>query len=263
MTVGVAFCLAMLWWSTASSELARKRSTLEELSRLPPADAVGTGDATLHLGPGIPTWARVTVDDGREVLGVDVSSPDDFCLKVADAQALVELRDACATDPFAWGGRTWIALWQPVGTEDDAIVVSADGEVKPSEGAVDGAGEASGGGRLYVFLDISDYVEQIVGLGAACLAAAAAVLAASLAIGWFAAGMALLPVAQAEARQREFVCAASHDLKTPLMAVTANCDVLEAEAGGDPALMPWIGNIRAAADDMAGRIADMLTGLDR
>lgn len=263
MTVGVAFCLAMLWWLTASSELARKRSTLEELSRLPPADAVGTGDATLHLGPGIPTWARVTVDDGGEVLGVDVSSPDDFCLKVADAQALVELRDACATDPFAWGGRTWIALWQPVGAEDDAIVVSADGEVMPSEGAVDGAGEASGVGRLYVFLDISDYVEQIVGLGAACLAAAAAVLAASLAIGWFAAGMALLPVAQAEARQREFVCAASHDLKTPLMAVTANCDVLEAEAGGDPALTPWIGNMRAAADDMAGRIADMLAGLDR
>ena len=45
------------------------------------------------------------------------------------------------------------------------------------------------------------------------------------------------------------------------MAVTANCDVLEAE--GDPALMPWIGNIRAAADEMAGRIADMLAGLDR
>ena len=49
----------------------------------------------------------------------------------------------------------------------------------------------------------------------------------------------------------------------PLMAVTANCDVLEAEAGGDPALTPWIGNMRAAADDMAVRIADMLAGLDR
>ena len=46
------------------------------------------------------------------------------------------------------------------------------------------------------------------------------------------------------------------------MAVTANCDVLEAEAGGDPALTPWIGNMRAAADDMAARIADMLAGLD-
>lgn len=46
------------------------------------------------------------------------------------------------------------------------------------------------------------------------------------------------------------------------MAVTANCDVLE-EAGDDPALTPWIGNMRAAADDMAVRIADMLAGLDR
>lgn len=47
------------------------------------------------------------------------------------------------------------------------------------------------------------------------------------------------------------------------MAVTANCDVLEEEVGDDPALTPWIGNMRAAADDMAVRIADMLAGLDR
>ena len=35
---------------------------------------------------------------------------------------------------------------------------------------------------------------------------------------------------EAEARECAFVCTASHDLVTPLMAVTANCDVLEAEA---------------------------------
>ena len=51
-------------------------------------------------------------------------------------------------------------------------------------------------------------------------------------------------MAEAEARERSFIRTASHDLVTPLMAVTANCDVLEAEAS-----------------DQAGpasRVADML-----
>lgn len=51
---------------------------------------------------------------------------------------------------------------------------------------------------------------------------------------------------------------ASHDLVTPLMAMTANCDVLEAEASGRAGLSPRISNIRAAADEMASRIAEML-----
>lgn len=66
------------------------------------------------------------------------------------------------------------------------------------------------------------------------------------------------PVAEAEARERAFVCNASHDLVTPLMAVTANCDVLEAEASDQAGLAFWVANIRAAVDEMATRIADML-----
>ena len=75
---------------------------------------------------------------------------------------------------------------------------------------------------------------------------------------WAAAGRALRPVAEAEARERALVCAASHDLVTPLMAVTANCDVLEAEAFDQAGLASWVANIRAAADEMATRIAGML-----
>ena len=62
----------------------------------------------------------------------------------------------------------------------------------------------------------------------------------------------------AEARERAFICTASHDFVTPLMAVTANCDVLEAEASDQAGLASWVANIRAAADEMATHIADML-----
>ena len=74
---------------------------------------------------------------------------------------------------------------------------------------------------------------------------------------WVAAGRALRPVAEAEARERAFVWTASHGLVTPLMAVTAS-DVLEAEASDQAGLASWVANIRAAADEMATRIADML-----
>ena len=63
---------------------------------------------------------------------------------------------------------------------------------------------------------------------------------------------------EAEARERAFTCTALHDLVTPLMAVTANCDVLEAEASDQAGFASWVANIRPAADEMATRIADML-----
>ena len=75
---------------------------------------------------------------------------------------------------------------------------------------------------------------------------------------WAAAGRVMRPVAEAEARERAFTCTASHDLVTSLMTVTANCDVLEAEASDQAGFASWVANIRAAADEMATRIADML-----
>lgn len=75
---------------------------------------------------------------------------------------------------------------------------------------------------------------------------------------WAAAGRAMRPAAEAAARERAFVCTASHGLVTPLMAATANCDVLEAETSDQAGLASWVATIRAAADEMATRIADML-----
>ena len=60
---------------------------------------------------------------------------------------------------------------------------------------------------------------------------------------------------------RAFVTEASHGLKTPLMAIMANCDVLESEASDRGDMVPWIASIRAAADDMAAHIAEMLASI--
>ena len=60
---------------------------------------------------------------------------------------------------------------------------------------------------------------------------------------WAAAGRALRPVAEAEAQERAFVCTASHGLVTPLMAVTANCDVLEAEVSDQAGPASWVADM--------------------
>ena len=112
--------------------------------------------------------------------------------------------------------------------------------------------------RVYTFLDVSEAVGSACGLELGCLASCIAIFRAALAAAWAATGRALRPAAEAEARERAFICTASHDLVTPLMAVTANWDVLETEASNQAGLASWVANIRAAADEMATRIADML-----
>lgn len=79
-----------------------------------------------------------------------------------------------------------------------------------------------------------------------------------LTVAWSATGRAMRPAAEVEERERAFVCTASHGFVTPLMTVTANRDVLEAEASDQAGLASWVANIRAVEDEMATRIADML-----
>lgn len=114
--------------------------------------------------------------------------------------------------------------------------------------SVDPDGEASDA-RVYTFLDVSEAVRSACGLELGRLASCIAIFLAALAVARATTGRALRPAAEAEARERAFICTTSHDLVTPLMAVTANCDMLEAEASNQAGLASWVANIRAAADE--------------
>ena len=252
-----AACLAALFVTSSASALDAQRKVLEEVSNAPFEGSDGeTGDVP-YLAPGAPTWVRALVDAGGDVTAVQASDGGG-AYGTGDLAELVALRDDRGSSPFPWGGRTWVALWQPDGAQEGSLVIAAGADGTP---AVSDA-EASGS-RVYTFLDVSEAIASVRALGLGCLAACGAIFLATLAVAWAAAGRALRPVAEAEERERAFVCAASHDLVTPLMAVTANCDVLEAEAPGRADLSPWISNIRAAADEMASRIAEMLARMGR
>ena len=253
----VAACLAVLWVSVSASGFETERKTLEEVSNAPFVETDADAEA-IRIASGAPPWMRILVDGEGTVAAVEASGVQGAYFDADDLAELVDLRDEWGSKPFAWGGRTWIGLWQPTGVQEGALVVPADGE---SIERVDREGEAEG--CEYTFLDVSARLSSIRSFGLGCVAVCGATFLAALAVSWIAVGRALRPVAEAEAREREFICAASHDLVTPLMAVTANCDVLEAEAQDESSLAPWIANIRSATDEMALRIADMLAGMRR
>lgn len=247
-----AACLAALFLSSSASTLEAQRKVLEGVSNVPfEGSDVETGDIP-YLAPGAPTWVRALVGADGAVAAVQTSGGGGT-YDEGNLAELVALRDERGSSLFPWSGRTWVAIWQPEGVQEGSLVVAAGADGAPAIPD----GEASNA-RVYTFLDVSEAVASARALGLGCLASCGAIFLAALVVAWAAAGHALRPVAEAEERERAFVCAASHDLVTPLMAVTANCDVLEAEAPDRADLSPWISNIRAAADEMASRIAEML-----
>ncbi len=271
-------CMTLLAVPLINADMTARRRMLEELSNQPfdiERVAAGIGaDGTSSLvvtGPDV-SWCRVAVDGSSEVAAVErggVAAVD--CPSESSAEQLVRLRDEAGSETFSFDGRNWIGLWQPLGAQDGAVTVS--------DGSVAAVDAASTGARLYTFLDVTPHGEYVVSLALCCIASGTVIVLCASVVSAFATTRALRPVIGAREREREFILSASHELKTPLMAITSACDVLEAEAalsadtsgdlsagdapGGVGGSLRWIGVIREASDEMARSISDMLRSLDR
>ena len=61
------------------------------------------------------------------------------------------------------------------------------------------------------------------------------------------------------AERTQFFAALSHEFRTPLAVILRQADLLEADAGGEvPAVMPAVGAIRSAGQDLLGAVNDVL-----
>ena len=270
-------CMVLLAVPLINADMAARRHMLEELSNQPfdieqAAAGIEAGGSSglVVTGPDA-SWRRVAVDDSGEVVAVECGGATAVDrLSGSGATQLVRLRDEAGSEPFSFDGCRWIGLWQPLGAQDGAVMV-LDGSVSAVEAASTGA-------RLYTFLDITPHGEYVVLLALRCIASGAAAVLCATAVVAFATTRSLRPVIEARERERRFVLFASHELKTPLMAITSACDVLEAEvafsadvssdlsigdaSGGVSRPSRWIGVIREASDEMARSISDMLRSLD-
>lgn len=272
-----AACMTLLVVPLINADMTTRRHMLEEFSNQPfdierVAAGIGAdGTSGLILAGSDVSWCRIAVDESDKMLAVEHGGTAAGArLSESGATQLVRLRDEVGSQPFSFDGRRWIGLWQPLGAQDGAVTVS-DGSVAAVEAAPTGV-------RVYTFLDVTPHGEYAASIVFRCIFSGAVIVLCATVVAAFATMRALRPVMDARERERGFVTSASHELKTPLMAITSACDVLEAEAviladvsgdlsigdasGGVSRPARWIGVIREASDEMARSISDMLRNLD-
>lgn len=272
-----AACMTLLAVPLINADMTMRRHMLEEFSNQPfDVERAGAGIEThgtsglIVAGADI-SWCRVAVDESGEAVAVEgggAAAVDR--LSESGAAQFVRLRDEAGSQPFSFDGRRWIGLWQPLGAQDGAVTVS-NGNVAAVEAVPSGV-------RVYTFLDVTAHGEYAALLILRCIFSGVVIVLCTTVVAAFATTRALRPVMEARERERGFVIFASHELKTPLMAITSACDVLEAEtafssdvsgdlsigdgSGGVSRPSRWIGVIREASDEMARSISDMLRSLD-
>ena len=272
-----AACMTLLAVPLIRADMTARRHMLEEFSNQPfgidrtaaDSEADGTSDLVV-TGPDI-SWSRVAVDESGEAVEVECGGAAAIDrLSESGAAQLVRLRDEAGSQPFSFDGRRWIGLWQTLGAQDGAVTVS--------NGSVAAVETAPTEMRVYTFLDVTPHGEYVASLILRCISSGAVIVLCATAVAAFATTRSLRPVRETRERERKFVLSASHELKTPLMAITSACDVLEAEAAissdvsgdlsiGDASVgvdspSRWLGIIREASDEMARSISDMLRSLD-
>ena len=113
------------------------------------------------------------------------------------------------------------------------------------------------------FLDVTDSDRMLESLGLTLLSLMVLILAAFFFISRLFANRAVRPMEDAFDKQSRFVTDASHELKTPLSVINANCGVLYANEDEPVASQrKWVDSIVRAADRMTG-LTDNLLSLAR
>ncbi|MFC8689626.1 sensor histidine kinase [Brevibacillus porteri] len=109
-------------------------------------------------------------------------------------------------------------------------------------------------------LDITESHETLINLLTTLISIGLIMLFLIFLVSRYFANRAIVPIAEAWARQKQFVADASHELKTPLMIMKANYDVLMAnETETIQSQYKWLSYIKTGTDRMAKLVNDMLT----
>lgn len=230
--------------------------------------AYGTApDSAVASGPIPADSFRVAVFDDGSVAFLDSGQ---YVLSYENIVSLVERAidvraDSGPKEPeqiTEVSGRTWLwttqisatnPVYEPADPESSVITLYASGDL--SDYGNDGLVAA----RIFAFVDITPSVTQLkwlaLVLGVAGVAGCAVLVLMCRKI----IDRTLVPVAESQARQREFLIKASHELKTPMASLSSNLDALMANSAETVASRErWTKNMREDIDELADRTCRLL-----
>jgi len=208
--------------------------------------------APSHISPGAGVSFSVLIDPETNVLEVDsfLNLPLETFIHIT--QSAVE--NTRNTAIVSVEGRTWQFMSFPVRIVTQAsITVTSDAEVVTNLSYDEGY-------NFIRFLDVTESHQMLRSLALTLTGAFLAVLAVFFFISRFFAGQAVKPMEEAWEKQRRFITDASHELKTPLSVINANCGVLYSNID-EPMKeqVRWIDSISRATDRMTGLVGSLLS----
>jgi signal transduction histidine kinase len=110
------------------------------------------------------------------------------------------------------------------------------------------------------FLDVTDSSRMIRSMAFTLTGLIVAILVIFFFISRFFANRAIRPMEEAWEKQSRFITDASHELKTPLSVISANCGVLyEGKEETVGSQLKWVDSIMRATDRMAGLVSYMMS----
>ena len=113
--------------------------------------------------------------------------------------------------------------------------------------------------QYLVFADISSEVATLEGLRSTCLVIGGVSFLAFLWMSILLSKWAVKPVERAWAQQRDFVAAASHELKTPLTVIMANAELMQDPDYGQESRGKFVDNILVMSRQMRRLVEQLLT----